>query len=181
MALPDCDCSHSACCGKISLFYNHHIICDISFYKHHINQNIILLLTFFGNRIPLDDIPECVPINANISSSIPDLPQLGLTLHFAFPGEFPLNLLIKSADCETVCVCVCVHVLSHLSRVRLYATRWNVALQTPLSVGFTRPECWSGLPCPPPGDLPKPRDRTHASCSEGGFFTAEPPGKPTNV
>ena len=89
---------------------------------------------FFSSRIRLDDIPECVPINANISSSIPDLPQLELMLHFAFPGEFPLNLLIKSADYETVCVCVCVRVLSHLSHVRLYATRWNVALQTPLSL-----------------------------------------------
>ena len=28
--------------------------------------------------------------------------------------------------------------------------------QAPLSVGFSRQEYWSGLPCPPPGDLPKP-------------------------
>ena len=30
------------------------------------------------------------------------------------------------------------------------------ARQAPLSVGFSRQECWSGLPCPPPGDLPNP-------------------------
>ena len=30
------------------------------------------------------------------------------------------------------------------------------ALQAPLSMGFSRQEYWSGLPCPPPGDLPDP-------------------------
>ena len=32
----------------------------------------------------------------------------------------------------------------------------TVALQAPLSMGFSRQEYWSGLPCPPPGDLPDP-------------------------
>ena len=32
-----------------------------------------------------------------------------------------------------------------------------MACQAPLSVGFSRQEYWSGLPCPPPGDLPDPR------------------------
>ena len=32
----------------------------------------------------------------------------------------------------------------------------TVAHQAPLSMGFSRQECWSGLPCPPPGDLPDP-------------------------
>ena len=31
---------------------------------------------------------------------------------------------------------------------------WTVALQAPLSIGFSRQEHWSGLPLPPPGDLP---------------------------
>ena len=31
-----------------------------------------------------------------------------------------------------------------------------VAGQAPLSMGFSRPEYWSGLPCPSPGDLPNP-------------------------
>ena len=38
--------------------------------------------------------------------------------------------------------------------VRLIVTLWTVAHQAPLSVGFSRQEYWSGLPCPPPGDLP---------------------------
>ena len=41
-----------------------------------------------------------------------------------------------------------------LSRVRLFATPWTVAYQAPLSMGFSKQECWSGLPFPSPGDLP---------------------------
>ena len=43
-----------------------------------------------------------------------------------------------------------------LSRVWLFATPWTVARQAPLSMGFSRQEYWSGLPCLPPGDLPDP-------------------------
>ena len=44
--------------------------------------------------------------------------------------------------------------LSRFSLVPLFATLWTVACQGPLSMGFSRQEYWSGLPCPPPGDLP---------------------------
>ena len=40
--------------------------------------------------------------------------------------------------------------------VQFCATPWTVARQAPLSVGFSRQEYWSGLPFPPPEDLPKP-------------------------
>ena len=43
-----------------------------------------------------------------------------------------------------------------LSHVQLYVTPWTVARQAPLSMGFSRQEQWSGLPCPPPGGLPDP-------------------------
>ena len=43
-----------------------------------------------------------------------------------------------------------------LSRVRLFAMSWTVAHHAPLSMGFSRQEYWSGLPCPPPGHLPEP-------------------------
>ena len=46
--------------------------------------------------------------------------------------------------------------LSCFSRVQLCETLWTVACQAPLSVGFYRQEYWSGLPFPPPGDLPNP-------------------------
>ena len=46
--------------------------------------------------------------------------------------------------------------MKSLSRVRLFATPWTVAYQALPSMGFSRQECWSGLPFPSPGDLPNP-------------------------
>ena len=45
-------------------------------------------------------------------------------------------------------------VLRCFSCVWLFATLWTVPCQAPLSMGFSRQEYWSGVPCPPPGDLP---------------------------
>ena len=45
---------------------------------------------------------------------------------------------------------------SRFSRVQLCVTLWTATCQAPLSLGFSRPEYWSGLPYPPPGDLPHP-------------------------
>ena len=39
------------------------------------------------------------------------------------------------------------------NHIWVFAPGWTVALQAPLSMGFSRQEYWSGLPCPPPGDL----------------------------
>ena len=47
-------------------------------------------------------------------------------------------------------------VLSHFSCVRLFVTPWTVACQSPLSMGFSRQEYWSLLPCPLPCDLCDP-------------------------
>ena len=46
--------------------------------------------------------------------------------------------------------------LGHLTHVQLFATPWTIAHQVPLSMQFSRQEYWSGLPCPPPDDLPNP-------------------------
>ena len=43
-----------------------------------------------------------------------------------------------------------------LSVVQLFATTWTVAHQASLFIGFSRQEYWSGLPGPPPGDVPEP-------------------------
>ena len=55
---------------------------------------------------------------------------------------------------EYIWGCVQACILSCFSCVRLFATLWTVGCQTPLSKGFSGPKYWSGLPCPPPGDLP---------------------------
>ena len=64
--------------------------------------------------------------------------------------------------------------LSCLSYVQLLETLWTVAHQAPLSMGFSRQEYWSGLPWPPPGDLPNPGIEPTTLISPalaGGFFT----------
>ena len=53
---------------------------------------------------------------------------------------------------NVTCVCMCVY-----SGVQLLETTWTAARQAPLSMGYPRQEYWSGLLCPPPGDLPGPR------------------------
>ena len=75
--------------------------------------------------------------------------------------------------------------LSHFSRVQLFATLWTVAHQTPLSMRFSRQDYWSRLPCPPPGDLPAPGVEPTSLTSPalaGGLFILfflplTPPGK----
>ena len=70
-------------------------------------------------------------------------------------------------------------VLSH-STVSDSAIPWTVTHQDPLSMGFFRQEYWSGLPFPPPGDLPDPGiEPTSASPALiGRFFTTDSPEKP---
>ena len=60
------------------------------------------------------------------------------------------NLAFKSQ-----CVHACIHAKS-LQLCPTLVTPWTVALQGPLSTGFSRQEYWGGLLCPPPGDLPDP-------------------------
>ena len=59
-----------------------------------------------------------------------------------------------------------------------FVTPWTAALQAPLCMGFSRQEYWSGLPFPSPGDLPDLGVEPRSPALAGGFFTAEPPGKP---
>ena len=72
--------------------------------------------------------------------------------------------------------------LSHFSHFRLFVTPWSVARQASLSMGFSRQEYWSRLPCPPARDLPDPGIKPASLASPalaGRFFTTEPPGKPS--
>ena len=73
--------------------------------------------------------------------------------------------------------CACV-VLSLSSRVRLCATPWPVACQAPLSVGLSRQEHWSGLPCPSPGGLPDPGMEPGFPTLQADSLPAEPPQDP---
>ena len=64
-----------------------------------------------------------------------------------------------------------------LSRVRLFAAPWAVAYQAPPSMGFSRQECWSGLPFPSPGDLPDPGIEPGSPALQADALLSEPPGK----
>ena len=60
-------------------------------------------------------------------------------------------------------------------------TPWTVAHQSPLSMGFSRQEYWSGLSCPPPGDLPNPGIEPRSATLQVDSLLTEPPGEPKNT
>ena len=60
-------------------------------------------------------------------------------------------------------------------------TPWTVTHQAPLSMGFSRQECWSGFPFLPEGELSDPGIELVSPALEGGLFTAEPAGKPCST
>ena len=65
-----------------------------------------------------------------------------------------IEILASSTSCLGVVsgsMCVCM-----VSHNQLFVTPWTVAHQAPLSMGFSRQEYWTGLPFPPPGNLPDP-------------------------
>ena len=62
-----------------------------------------------------------------------------------------------------------------LTPLQLFVTPWTVDCQVPLSMGFSRQGYWSGLPCPPPRDLPDPGIETGSPASpelQTDFFTS---------
>ena len=96
---------------------------------------------------------------------LPDFSKVSFV--FSFLGEYP-----------------CAGVLSHFIHVRLCATLWAVACQVPLSMGFSRQEYWSGLPCPPPGDLPNlglNPSLLYLLHWQAGSLPVAPPGKPWGI
>ena len=64
-----------------------------------------------------------------------------------------------------------------LSCVQLFATPWTVAYQSPQSMGFSRQEYWSGLPYPPPRDLPNPGIKLRSPTLKADSLLTQPPGK----
>ena len=60
-------------------------------------------------------------------------------------------------------------------------TPWTVAIQAPLSTEFSRPEYWSGLPFPSPGDLPDPGIKTGPPALQADSLPTEPLGKPYSL
>ena len=63
--------------------------------------------------------------------------------------------------------------------VQLFVTLWTIACQASLSMGFSRQEYWSGLPCPSPGDLFHPGIKPGSPALQADSLPPEPPGKPS--
>ena len=59
-----------------------------------------------------------------------------------------------------------------------FATPWTIAYQAPPSMGFSRQECWSGLPFASSGDLPDPGIEPGSPTLQADALPSEPPGKP---
>ena len=82
--------------------------------------------------------------------------------------RMPRNKFILVQFLPSACV------LSCFRGVGFFVTLWTVAHQALLSMEFSRQEYWSGLPCPPPGDLPIPGIEAASLMSStlaGRFFT----------
>ena len=62
-----------------------------------------------------------------------------------------------------------------LIHVRLFVTPWTVIRQALLSMDFSKEEYWSGLPCPPPGDLPNPGMGPRSTALQADSLPSEPP------
>ena len=81
-----------------------------------------------------------------------------------------IHSVYLSIPCAQMCVLRCLVMSNSL---------WlHGAHQAPLSMEFSRQEYWSGLPFPPPGDLPDPGTEPMSPALAARFFTTMPPGKP---
>ena len=96
-----------------------------------------------------------------LKRSIPwqDRPLITSHFHFIFNHRQPVIILLEKRKCLL------------LSHVQLFATPWTVACQVPLSIEVPRQEYWSGLPFPPPGDLPYPEIQPRSPSIAGRVFT----------
>ena len=132
----------------------------------HVKDHLVFLITIFS----------CIVWALNCEYSIYVFVFLAKTSVYA--SSSLVSELCKSlSPCLWPSVCV----LSRFSRVWRLATPWTIVRQTPLFMGFSGQEHWTGLPFPSPGGLPDPRMEPASLVSPalaGEFFTTEPSGKP---
>ena len=106
--------------------------------------------------------------------------------HYRLLQDIAYSSLCYTVTLDPCCLSIlniveCIVHVCMLSHVWLFATPWAIAHQAPLSLEFSRQEYWSGLPFPPPGDLPNPGIELTSLTSPalaGRFFITGAPGKP---
>ena len=89
------------------------------------------------------------PISSQFTATM--ISHVHIHVYTHFPELFCCNCCLLTTKCLTL------------------VTPWTVTLQAPLSMGFPRQEHWSGLPFPPPGDLPNPEIEPASPAWAGGF------------
>ena len=93
---------------------------------------------------------------------------------------FFISLMIKleiiEGNCSSVKPLYCSAAVALVSNI---SDLWTVAHQAPQSMPFSRQEYWSGLPCPPPGDLPDPGIEPRSPVLQTDSLPSEPQGKPS--
>ena len=136
LSVPLSDCESQSFCISLAFFSE-------SLFLASLDPSVLsVFASVYSGLRPRLHISECVSPCSSSSSF------LCVSLHLWL---CPLPLCPVSSSDASLPVSLRAYALS---RVRLFATPWAVALQAPLSVGFSRQEHWSGLPCPPPEDLP---------------------------
>ena len=86
--------------------------------------------------------------------------------------------LVSNLPIQAHCLFQKVSFIQFSSVARSCPTLCDLVRQALLSKGFPRQEYWSGLPFPPPGDLPKPGIKPASPALAGRFYTTVSPGKP---
>ena len=110
-------------------------------------------------------------------------------LHWHVDSEPPGNTGLLCGKLQRHCTCpkaplggaFKVSMPNCFSPAGLFVTLWNVTHHAPLSIGFSRLECWNGLSFPSPGDFPDPGIKPHLLCLlhwQTGSLPLVPPGKP---
>ena len=127
-------------------------------YKPHLEPNPLPLVLYHS----LGHGYHCHPFHRWVNCAVAGTHPLGM------PGH-TISIYFQLSKSDKV---------KSLSHVRLFATPRTIAYQPPPSMGFSRQECWSGLPFPPPGDLSDPGIEPPCPALAGGFSTSEPPGNP---
>ena len=104
------------------------------------------------------------------------------TMRKQFKSHPPIFRVVRNVHTNVLVSLLLV--FNHQVVSHSFVTPWTVAHQaplvdcSPLALAFSRQEYWSGLPFPPPGDLPNPRTEPGSPSLAGRFITTEPPEKP---
>ena len=143
---------------------------------------------FLGSKITADgdcshEIKRCLLLGmkamANLDSILKSR-DIILSTKVRLPVKAMVFPVVMNG-CESWTINKAMYELSRYSCVWLFATRWTIAHQAPLSMGFSRQQYRSQLPFPSPGDLPDPGSNPtllHFLYWRSGPLPLVPPGKP---